>query len=505
MNCVLDLATPIGAKHGQHKAGRGSHTRPERPSPASPIASREHSFTPIRFSGIWKAFELLLILCLCSSSARATPAFARKTGLRCSACHESWPKLSNFGQTFKDNGYQIGNERDSPVYSSPLYWPISLRITPYWHRELNTAVATDQSVKGVQPVSTQGFDLTGMDILTAGLLSKNISFLLIPSSDSNGNFHFESAWVRFDNLLKTPFLNIKMGKFELDNVISEKRILTLSQNGGVYQIYHYLPAIDQSQYAVTTIVPGETGTSATSFGMGDNQLGIEVMGHSRSINTRYSASLLTSSDGSVNLPNGSAYDGFFAASRAFNAGGLGLQRFGGFSYIGQAPTRYLTQTPLGGTTAPIAGTGYGNKSFTRTGVYALLSLKQIDVIPMFTHATESAHIALGIPSNMALPSGVQSPTWNGRMLEINYNPTLQIIATIRYEDIRNSRQIFVGSRSSFGDLDTETVSLRWNPFMTSRDGLALHLEYSKVHSIAVSSIGGNQTTTSGLIGLDFAF
>ncbi len=28
----------------------------------------------------------------------AIPAFARKYGMPCSACHEAWPKLNNFGQ-----------------------------------------------------------------------------------------------------------------------------------------------------------------------------------------------------------------------------------------------------------------------------------------------------------------------------------------------------------------------------------------------------------------------
>ena len=38
--------------------------------------------------------------------AYGIPAFARKYGLRCSACHEAWPKLKNFGQVFKDTGYR---------------------------------------------------------------------------------------------------------------------------------------------------------------------------------------------------------------------------------------------------------------------------------------------------------------------------------------------------------------------------------------------------------------
>ena len=48
------------------------------------------------------------------SAVRAIPAFARKYGMPCSSCHQAWPMLSPFGQAFKDNGYQLGNERDAP-------------------------------------------------------------------------------------------------------------------------------------------------------------------------------------------------------------------------------------------------------------------------------------------------------------------------------------------------------------------------------------------------------
>jgi hypothetical protein len=441
-----------------------------------------------------------------SRAAYAIPAFAKKTGLRCSACHEAWPKLNAFGQAFRDNGYQIGNERDSPRYISPLYWPAGIRYTPQWHRELNSALATDQAASGVQPVTTQGFDLSGIDLWTAGVLEKNISFLVLPSSDEYGNFHFESGWVRFDNLLRSPLLNIKAGKFELDNVVSEKRMLTLSQVGGIYQIYHYLPLVDARALAATTQAPGETGLSTTGFGLGDNQLGLEVAGHSHNDYTRYSVSMLTSSDGSVNLPNGKSYDLFLAASRQVNINSLGPQRLGAFSYVGQSATRYLTQTPSGGG-APtiIGGSGFGNKDFTRTGVFALLSAKKVDVVPMFIHATENADVALGIPSNDALPAGVQSPAWNGRMLELYYTQNLQFIVIARYEDIRNSRQIFASSAGNFGDMDVETIAFRWMPFMHSRAGLAICPEYSKQHQTGASAIESNQTLSSAFVGLDFAF
>src|SRR5215472_8474212 len=65
-----------------------------------------------------------------AGGVRAIPAFARKYGMPCSSCHEVWPRLSPFGQQFKDNGYQMGNERDTPIYQNPSYWPVSFRITP---------------------------------------------------------------------------------------------------------------------------------------------------------------------------------------------------------------------------------------------------------------------------------------------------------------------------------------------------------------------------------------
>lgn len=456
-------------------------------------------------STLQRAIAALLLSALAPMTASAIPAFARKYGLPCSACHEAWPRLNNFGQVFKDTGYQLGNDRDSPIYNNPAYWPVAMRITPQWHDELNTATATDQSVTGVQPVSTQGFDLSGLDLLAAGTLSKNISFLLTPSADVYASFHFESAWVRFDNLLNTSWLNVKMGKFELDNVISEKRILSLSQNGGLYQIYHYLPYVDQNAFNLLPAAPGEEGVRTTAFGIGDNQLGIELMGHNRNSYTRYAAAVLSSSDGEVNLPSSHSYDVFLDADQGFNLGSLGLQRVGVFSYLGKNPTRYLTQTPPGGVPAPIPGTGYSNEGFSRTGVFGLFYIKKLDLIPMFTHATDNDDVALGIPSNDPSLPGIHNPHWNGRMLESNYLFSQQLVLTARYEDIRNTQQIFSSSKSNLGDLDAETLAVRWYPFMNARDGLALHGEYSKVHSIGNSPNGSNQTTRSGFFGLDFAF
>jgi hypothetical protein len=445
------------------------------------------------------AFAALLaaLMLADSQSARAIPAFARKYGMPCSACHEAWPKLNNFGQTFKDNGYQLGNDRDAPIFQQPAYWPIAFRITPNWHREsvnrtdianpVTTDPATGFPTTTEGQLTTHGFDLTGMDILTAGTLAKNISFLLVPSADETGAFHFESANVRFDNLLHTSWLNVKVGKFELDNIVSEKRILTLSGNGGFYQGYHFQPVTED--------------TSLFTFGIGDNQLGVELSGHSRNDYTRYSVALLSSNDGNVDLPNGHGYDTFLTFSQAFQAGSLGLQRVGAFAYIGRAPT-YHTLIAGGST----IGDGLGQKSFTRAGFFGLWYYKKLDFTTMYIHGSDSAFLGTNTPSYLDLPIGARKPTWNVGTIETHYTWNPQLILVNRYELVRMSQQALPDLPGNLGDVDVLTFGYRYYPFISSRAGFAFHNEYSILRQRGTSPINGLDVTSSSLfLGFDFIF
>ncbi len=58
-------------------------------------------------------FVLAIVLVDCRP-ASAIPAFARKYGMPCSACHLAWPMLSPFGQQFKDNGLSNGERPRCP-------------------------------------------------------------------------------------------------------------------------------------------------------------------------------------------------------------------------------------------------------------------------------------------------------------------------------------------------------------------------------------------------------
>src|ERR1700730_13358447 len=142
---------------------------------------------------------LLLLVLGCFEQAHGLPAFARKYGLRCSGCHESWPMLNYFWQKFKDNGYKLINNPDAPIWQNPSYWPVTFRITPIWHRVSTGRVAEDavpgSATSGTveRRVESSGFDLSGLDFHTGGTLEKNFSFYVLPSADNTATFHFEQV------------------------------------------------------------------------------------------------------------------------------------------------------------------------------------------------------------------------------------------------------------------------------------------------------------------------
>jgi hypothetical protein len=450
---------------------------------------------------ITAALALLLGIGATVQPASAVPVFARKYGLRCSACHEAWPKLNNFGLAFRDNGYQLGNERDAPIYQHPAYFPVAFRITPQWHRESTNLVAVDtvpgqaNSGQVESPIKQSGFDLSGLDLWTAGTLADNISFLVLPSSDGNASFHFESAWIRFDNLARSRWVNLKVGKFELDTPISEKRFLALTNNGGFFQLYHYAPTSDINSFT----------------GIGNNQLGVEVLGHSENSYTRYAVSLLSSNSGTPGLPTNHGYDVYGNFNQAFEVPGLGLQRVGAYGYWGNSPTYYLT---AGGT--PIPGTGLGNRPFYRAGAYGIWYIKNFDISTLFMHGKDNAYLGTGTAAGIAtLPDGSRAPQWNGAFFEGHYTVSPQFILVGRYEAIRMTQQASpIGSlqsngvpiTSSLGNVDAVVTGYRWYPIMTSRAGIAVHMEYAHVVTRGTSPLTGQDVRGSSVLaGLDFAF
>jgi hypothetical protein len=419
--------------------------------------------------------------------AAAIPAFARKYNLPCSACHTAWPELNVFGQTFKDNGYQLGNDRDSPIWLNPSYIPFAIRTTPGWRLERTTHQPVDDGAGGsVEKTITQsGFDISGADLLMLGTLYKNITFGFVPTVEDGEGVGIEAAFVRFDNLFKSRWANLKVGKFELDNMLSEKRSMMLSSNGTFYQGYHFVPVGD-----------------GTDFGLGDNQIGAEWLGHSANSYSRVSVAVLGSTDGVPGLNSGKSYDGAVTLSQAFDAGRLGVERIGVFGYLGRRPTVFETS---GGD--PVPGTGTGNKTFYRIGAVGDFFLGNFEIIPFVMHASDDKDLA----------GGTRDATWNSGLVELHYYVSPQLVFTQRDEIVRMSRQSVSGTPKKLGNIDAFTFGYRWYPIMFSRAGLAMVGELSFTKTIGTVPLSEDGVgvpplspstavrSTSVLLALDFDF
>jgi hypothetical protein len=412
------------------------------------------------------------------------PAFARKYNLPCSACHTAWPELTAFGQRFKDNGYQMGNDRDSPIWRDPSYWPIAMRTTPNFHIESTSNQPIDPA-PSEQTITQAGFDLSGVDFLMLGTLYKDISFGLVTTLDPDGSAGIEAAFARFNNLGNSPWANLKVGKFELDNLLSTKRSTWLSNNGGVLYGYDYAPA-----------------GSASNFSMGENQIGAEFSGHSLNSYTRYSISLLSPDNGEAGLPTGKSVDAMFSLSQAFPmGGGLGPTRIGVFGYLGHRPTTFET---IGG--EPIPGTFGTNKAFYRMGATAQVWIGNLELLPLVTHNQDDAAL-----------NADQKASWNTALLEAHYIATTRLMVQGRYEMVRNSKQGDSAIPKTFGNVDAIVLGVRAYPFMFSRDGMALHGEFALTNTTGMAPLSGDGSgvdaydpakkikSISFMLGFDFAF
>jgi len=275
-----------------------------------------------------KSAVLVGVLLLSAPAALAIPAFARKSSFNCAMCHTAFPKLNDFGQRYRDWGYQLPGQEGTEKTVFDTAAPIAIRTTPAL-----TVYNTTQPDQGLGEVkeTTAGFNVAGLDLLAGGLLHKNISAFFVytprldlPSADYTGpgagdnpsQFgSLESANVVFSNVIFPRALNLRVGKFEPAYfAVSPRRSYFVFQP---YEVYEF----------------------ATPSGLpyGDNQFGLEATGHFR-WGFKYGLGVVNGTGG---VPDNNVHkDVYLNLFKIFGAGDgqSGGQGVGVFGYYGMQPT-----------------------------------------------------------------------------------------------------------------------------------------------------------------------
>lgn len=453
--------------------------------------------------------------------AQAIPAFSRKYDFACNVCHvPSFPKLNDFGNLFRDRGYQLGTEQDLPVWEGLTkgFWPVSFRTTVGYQLQSKTGLATAaNAAAGVFPsqdvTATSGsFGFKGLDILSFGLLHRDITFgVVFTPGLTSGGFNtgggesdLEFAFVRLDNLQRflggsadSYLMNLKVGKFELDLPFSEHRSPTLNTP---FVAYHYT--------AGKPFIGGGLGGLANpnDFQLGENHAGVELAGVTPTALTngyfRYALSAISNSDVNTGITGGGrAFHFYGRATQSF--GGYGVmsgQRVGVYGMAGQAPT-FPSAAGLA------AGTGEVNHGFSRVGTDASLTWSgQVNVFGTWMFASDSQALFLNNPF-VALVGNAQGARWNGGFIEADYNPAQfsKWLLIYRYDWITNTQQPDSARVGNFNNIAAHTWMVRYDLHFLTRTAIALHAEYNQLRSRATAASGGDQRQDTMLVGFDFAF
>ena len=287
------------------------------------------------------------IMMLCQSPSGAIPAFARKYGFNCGMCHVAWPRLNDFGQKYRMNGYRIpGQENIERTVLDQPGIPLALRT--------QAGYTSDQFSPTGAETETNQFQINGLDVLSGGLLGYNAGYFLayLPQITGGSGVEPQDATMEQANVifsgLRSTWLNARVGKFEAQYVpFSALRSITISP----YEIYEFNASPGVS-------AAGTTG-SLNSFSLAATTTGLELTGWGRSP-LQYAFGFVNGSDS--NTSSDSPADFYLRPVYVFGHGfgQTAGQRVGALAYFGKARP----------------GVEVSRESFTRYGLDANLNFSE---------------------------------------------------------------------------------------------------------------------------------
>jgi hypothetical protein len=316
-------------------------------------------------------------------------------------------------------------------------------------------LTTGYTVYDSKAGSTNGFNLFGFDFLAAGVLHKNISFLLIytpridePAADYGGSNNgdnpvqtaaLESVSLLFSNVIQDA-LNIRVGRFEpAYHAFSSKRLYYLFEP---YEIYSLT-------------------TPSNSFVFDDNQIGIEATGHFRS-GFKYGVGLVNGNG--ANPDNNRNKDVYANLSQTFckGDGQSAGQRIGVFGYYGQQPTDFT-----GAVTAPMGeANGAANKPFLRYGASGSFNWKTLNLQLMYMQGTDDKAFSRLNPSRQY--------DFTGGFAQLDYAGLLnnRLVASVLYNWVRPP------SYDAHTQVNAYSALLRYYLGSWTAVNVALHAEFT---------------------------
>jgi hypothetical protein len=242
--------------------------------------------------------------------------------------------------------------------------------------------------------------------------------------------------------------------------------------------------------------------NVAGYDMGQNQRGVEIVGHDKDSQTRYTVTVFSAHDsaGSANALSSPSFYGHFQKYFRFNEGLVSQAEVGVWGAVADYPTQFLTYQG-----EPIPNSGSHLESSTRYGMEAniwigpLVAPLHLDLV--YGHGSDKKGLFEGVVADRA-------GTFNGGFLEAIWVPPTHLLRWSvfgRYDMIRNQQQPLIATPSNYGNQDQYTVGVRYNIAYSVRDEVALHAEVSTDNARGMGFEGLDQRTDNILLGVDFVY
>ena len=167
------------------------------------------------------ALALPVSVLLTPHDAEAIPAFARQTKQKCTYCHVAFPKLNEFGITFKNNGYRLQGTKGTDVWEIPA-WPVAAlaQIEVQWDQYDNDK-RHDDSLTIVQPE---------VEVFWGTTFGPRISSFGEIAVERGKGADLGPVFLQYNDLVGESQLNLRAGAYDVDfNFLSSARSIIFDE------------------------------------------------------------------------------------------------------------------------------------------------------------------------------------------------------------------------------------------------------------------------------------
>jgi hypothetical protein len=213
---------------------------------------------------------IIFLIGLVAESLYSIPAFARKYSMTCKTCHESFPKLKDFGEEFAGNGFVLKDQQAPRYYMETGDPELSLLRDFQWGIRLEGYVTHNNSKSKQSDVASPYL----VKLLSGGELTKDVAYYFYFFFSERGDVAgLEDAFIMFNDLFGTE-LDAYVGQFQISDPLFKRELRLTLDDYSIYKTNVGLSQIDLTYDRGIMLTYGlPTGTDLTFEVLNGNGIG----------------------------------------------------------------------------------------------------------------------------------------------------------------------------------------------------------------------------------------